>query len=182
MTSTELIACTLFGWKAADSKEFVGPHGARVAVEHDRAFDIKPCSTYAWPDLADWNWIRRMEDSLSERGLWSQYCHELCNGRWVLITDAVTDVGELVGRATADQRVEAAVKVLEGIEREKAKKAEQLERAERRRQTVRAKAAELKKTMRCNCDLDNWVPEDISGHSHVCRIHKEAVKVLKEQA
>ena len=33
----------------------------------------------------------------------------------------------------------------------------------------------LEKTMRCNCDLDNWEPERSTGHSHVCRIHKAAI-------
>jgi hypothetical protein len=32
----------------------------------------------------------------------------------------------------------------------------------------------FKKTMQCNCDLDNWEPERTTGHSHVCRIHKAA--------
>lgn len=36
----------------------------------------------------------------------------------------------------------------------------------------RARAAEIRKTIRCNCDLDNWEPEAETGHSHVCRIHK----------
>jgi hypothetical protein len=30
--------------------------------------------------------------------------------------------------------------------------------------------------MRCNCDLDNWEPEQTTGHSWVCRIHKAAMK------
>ncbi len=30
--------------------------------------------------------------------------------------------------------------------------------------------------MRCNCDLDNWLPEKITGHSYVCRIHKKAME------
>ena len=34
-------------------------------------------------------------------------------------------------------------------------------------------AAELKKTMQCNCDLDNWEPELSTGHSWVCRIHRK---------
>ena len=34
---------------------------------------------------------------------------------------------------------------------------------------------ELRKTMQCNCDLDNWEPERSTGHSHVCRIHKAAI-------
>lgn len=28
--------------------------------------------------------------------------------------------------------------------------------------------------MRCNCDLDNWQPLPLTGHSVVCRIHKAA--------
>lgn len=35
-------------------------------------------------------------------------------------------------------------------------------------------ATELAKTMQCNCDLDNWEPEQSTGHSRVCRIHKKA--------
>ena len=38
---------------------------------------------------------------------------------------------------------------------------------------------ELKKTMQCNCDLDNWEPERDTGHSWVCRIHKAAKKKMK---
>jgi hypothetical protein len=30
------------------------------------------------------------------------------------------------------------------------------------------------KGIRCNCDLDNWQPENDTGHSWVCRIHKSA--------
>lgn len=37
------------------------------------------------------------------------------------------------------------------------------------------KVKELEKTMRCNCDLDNWEPEKNTGHSHVCRIHRAAL-------
>ena len=32
----------------------------------------------------------------------------------------------------------------------------------------------LEKRMQCNCDLDNWQPELLTGHSFVCRIHKSA--------
>ena len=38
---------------------------------------------------------------------------------------------------------------------------------------LRAVAAELAKTMACNCDLDNWEPEKSTGHSWVCGIHKK---------
>lgn len=33
--------------------------------------------------------------------------------------------------------------------------------------------------VQCNCDLDNWQPEPSTGHSHVCRIHKIALALLK---
>jgi len=42
------------------------------------------------------------------------------------------------------------------------------------KQNLRKIARELEKTMRCNCDLDNWQPETDTGHSWVCRIHKAA--------
>lgn len=34
--------------------------------------------------------------------------------------------------------------------------------------------------MHCNCDLDNWEPEPSTGHSWVCRIHKEAVRLASQ--
>jgi len=37
------------------------------------------------------------------------------------------------------------------------------------------------KGMRCNCDLDNWEPESDTGHSWVCRIHKEAIEQGRNQ-
>lgn len=45
------------------------------------------------------------------------------------------------------------------------------------RDRIRDVAKTLKKTMRCNCDLDNWEPEQSTGHSHVCRIHKAAIQM-----
>lgn len=36
------------------------------------------------------------------------------------------------------------------------------------------------KGMACNCDLDNWEPEDSTGHSWVCRIHKAAMSASPE--
>lgn len=29
--------------------------------------------------------------------------------------------------------------------------------------------------MQCNCDLDKWQPDEFTGHTHVCRIHKRAM-------
>ena len=38
---------------------------------------------------------------------------------------------------------------------------------------------DLENTMGCNCDLDRWQPEKNTGHSWVCRIHKEAKRLYK---
>lgn len=46
---------------------------------------------------------------------------------------------------------------------------------------LRQIAADLKNEgMRCNCDLDNWVPERTTGHSCVCRIHKTAMEMKNQ--
>jgi hypothetical protein len=43
--------------------------------------------------------------------------------------------------------------------------------------TTREIAQELKAGgIRCNCDLDNWQPEQTTGHTCVCRIHKAAME------
>lgn len=39
---------------------------------------------------------------------------------------------------------------------------------------LKSVANELSKTMACNCDLDDWQPEILTGHSMVCRIHRAA--------
>jgi len=39
---------------------------------------------------------------------------------------------------------------------------------------LKARTRELAKTLRCNCNLDNWQPEPSTGHSWVCRIHRAA--------
>ena len=36
--------------------------------------------------------------------------------------------------------------------------------------------------MPCNCDLDNWQPDKRTGHSWVCRIHKEAMRLWYQSA
>ena len=48
--------------------------------------------------------------------------------------------------------------------------------ADARHAELREKVRELSRTMQCNCDLDNWQPEPSTGHSHVCRIHRAAVR------
>jgi hypothetical protein len=47
------------------------------------------------------------------------------------------------------------------------------------KKTLREIVEEIKPNMQCNCDLDNWEPEQSTGHSWVCRIHKEALRIYK---
>ena len=49
-------------------------------------------------------------------------------------------------------------------------------KAKNRRSVLRTLAKELVADgMRCNCDLDTWEPDLLTGHSHVCRVHKAAL-------
>ena len=42
--------------------------------------------------------------------------------------------------------------------------------------TLREIVKDLEGTLQCNCDLDNWQPNESTGHSDVCRIHKQAME------
>lgn len=44
----------------------------------------------------------------------------------------------------------------------------------KREQTIKDAVAVFERTMQCCCDLDNWEPEPLYGHSWVCRIYKAA--------
>lgn len=44
--------------------------------------------------------------------------------------------------------------------------------------TAREHAEAFAKSMRCNCDLDNWQPTPETGHSPVCRIHTTAMAAM----
>ncbi|NIA70735.1 hypothetical protein HBA54_19225 [Pelagibius litoralis] len=49
-------------------------------------------------------------------------------------------------------------------------------------QTPREIAKELSQMMQCNCDLDNWEPEQDTGHSWVCGIHNATLLRLGKNA
>lgn len=48
-------------------------------------------------------------------------------------------------------------------------------------QTLEQIVIQLEKTMQCNCDLDNWEPENDTGHSWVCDIHKRAKSIKDDE-
>ena len=127
MTYTEIIAVKLFGW------ESIEPKPEKILGPPSRWYELGNYSTAVddngravgwtagnWPDFADgslrWYWIRRMEDALAERKMLMAYMMALTEAY-----DAdFSGEGPLPGtlamflRATAEQPVEAAVKVLEG--------------------------------------------------------------------
>lgn len=48
------------------------------------------------------------------------------------------------------------------------------------KRTAREIAMEIAETIQCHCDLDNWEPEQATGHSCVCPIHKKAIRQFVE--
>jgi hypothetical protein len=45
---------------------------------------------------------------------------------------------------------------------------------------IKAIVHRLEEQMQCNCNLDSWQPEQFTGHSWVCRIHKAAIERNKK--
>lgn len=37
-------------------------------------------------------------------------------------------------------------------------------------------------SIRCNCDLDNWAPEESTGHTWVCDIHETAKNLMHKRS
>ena len=192
LSDTAFIAERLFGWNPINCPK--GFNSAlkwyesaeemyRVGVDAEGKAQSKPNN---WPNFSHeinkHYWVRRMEDALAEKGLGKVYAKTLV-ARFDFIDDTFDAVVVPCLRATAAQRVAACVKVLREVDAKAAADAAKEEESQRKtkfyREAMRAKVAELKTKMRCNCDLDNWEPEPITGHSHVCRIHKAAIEAVK---
>lgn len=133
LTDTEKIAVALFGW-VADKRtrgykwtRYTRQSPIGVVICHD---DGIWTGSEDWPNITDWNWIRKMEDAIAERDLNLLYAEALYDqtGNVAYATmldgahakrmssDALTRLIPFACgiRATAAQRVAAAVKVLEG--------------------------------------------------------------------
>ena len=119
MTDTETIAVELFGWRRAESQEGfkayrLGPSPTYLINQDGTArFRWVDCE---WPDLADWNWIRKMENALAERGIvpWLAYGAALKSA--VMADRKPTQIifdSDVYLRATTAQRVAACLKVIE---------------------------------------------------------------------
>jgi hypothetical protein len=117
ITPEEAIAMKLLGWTPIkDMTPYDKGLRGYSHAEHGNAFltgtgcPMWRCGGYhsEFPDFTDdrlkWYWIRRMEDALAERGLLWQYFNAL---------NRLCGESPRCLRATAEQRVEAALKALE---------------------------------------------------------------------
>jgi hypothetical protein len=100
MTPAEIIATKLLGWfRHQNGTAYTHGSSGRIFFPDD-AMEYPE----EWPDLSDWNDIRRIEDALAERRLLVPYFFELQ-------TDECEWPEAL--RANAEQRVAAALKMIE---------------------------------------------------------------------
>jgi len=112
LNPTEIIATKLLGWER--SKTYPKEQGIRfthhrfIPAIFDSEFDFPIQQNWGWPNLADWNDIRRMEDALAEKGLLVQYANAL----WKLCPSEGDWEYNYQLLAIPDQRVAAALKVI----------------------------------------------------------------------
>jgi hypothetical protein len=111
MSPTEIIATKLLGWAVLNEYGDYAKDATCASVNRNGELiedfsrpSAKPHEIHEWPDLDDWNDIRRMEDALAEKGLTWRYFNEL---------NRSCDESPRCLRATAEQRVAAALKVIE---------------------------------------------------------------------
>lgn len=127
MTDTELIATKLLGWERID-EDILAPrhifhrywskaHGDTAEVSPVPGASVNaPGTDENWPDLTNWNDIRRIENALAENGAWDRY--EKALERIAIFDngyDGIEDVApvkSLLLRSTTEQRVAACVRVL----------------------------------------------------------------------
>jgi hypothetical protein len=108
MTPAEKIAIGLLGWKLIGKSKthhiYSGPNGEPESLHTETGVAIFEQN---WPDLTDWNTIRRIEDELFERGWFEDYIENL---------RALCPPGHnsrYIQRATAEQCVDAAIRTIE---------------------------------------------------------------------
>jgi len=126
MNPTETIAVKLFGWEQipddgpATDKCFQFNKGPKLWLR-DGVFDGGSGVPH-WPDLTDWNWIRRMEDALFSTirlgeemyGLaLTQIVKEAEDPAWLALNRPPKVSWTACLHATAPQRVAACLRVLE---------------------------------------------------------------------
>jgi hypothetical protein len=115
VTPAEIIAVKLFGWRHDGYWPSVGKRYKHPNRPDCRVYeDGEGVGSDTWPDFSDWNSIRRMEDALAERGLMEGSPSEPSYTRMLRRIVGPDQSDYCVGlRATAEQRVAAALKVIE---------------------------------------------------------------------
>ena len=128
MTPAEIVAVKLFGWRATEApsgllksnRYYSHPDLCGFVGVADSYTDTRWLREGEWPDFTDerlaWYWIRRVEDALAEKGLIDEYVLNLWRSRvhgdeWIAKSASPDWVNIL--RATAPQRLEAAIRVVE---------------------------------------------------------------------
>jgi hypothetical protein len=116
MNPAEIIATKLFHWfRHQNGTAYTHGSSGRIFFPDD-AMEYPE----EWPVLTNWNDIRRMEDALAEKGLLAKYHHSLWENcaledwQWVEYTNPYFPCLNkyMPLRATAEQRVAAALKVI----------------------------------------------------------------------
>ena len=123
MTPAEIIAVKLFGWRPLTEDKwlaFIGRDRDRPAIVRYFGDGKSYCGDVDLINLSDWNSIRRMEDTLAERGLYCTYMNILAEGKGVTKESSQNGIYNSykldafnAKRATAKECVAAALKVLE---------------------------------------------------------------------
>ncbi len=129
----------------------------------DEEHNCIAASSNAWNGGPDGSTINYTMEDIDGGGVWMLLIEgaELSRGSLIECMAEAQDQGDAdIERHKASERAEAA--------------AARLNANDKRRREI---AADLAKTMQCNCDLDAWTPEATTGHSHVCRIHKETMRL-----
>ena len=123
MTPEEIIATKLLGWERGveDDGQVVYLHKESGSV-HYFGGELDGCGMGQingadFPDLSNWNDIRRMEDALAEKGLSAKYYSTITasvefNALESFADNAIKLLSAL-SQATPEQRVQAALKVIE---------------------------------------------------------------------
>lgn len=124
LTATEIIATRLLSWtyirEEDGSKLYTHPTGSSQYVGGDLdGTGAGQINGADWPDLENWNDIRRMEDALAERWLLGAYLSKIYvdeNAEWYANyghSPTLLFAAYYALRATPAQRVAAAIRVIE---------------------------------------------------------------------
>lgn len=112
LTPAEVVATKLFGWERLLDQCPTTWHSARHFSDGKPYVSLTRGFPDFTTDVCKWYWIRQLEDALTERGLGKAYAKALV-ARFDFIDDTFDAVVVPCLRATVEQRLAAAVRVLE---------------------------------------------------------------------